>query len=260
MFENIAGITEGTKLDEPKLKIAIVGEPKTGKSWLASTAPGPIFVADFDGRYESLRGKSGVFVKTYRDVNPSVPTALAALETDISMFEYNKSMGREIPTSYVLDSMTYMKTMCEHALIQQNKGFSRAVKIGPKTIDIAQGWDIINGNRGYMEYIIGRLSELGHVICVFHESDEKDNAASTKDTKAYTGRKTVQPQYLASILSLFNDVFRITIAYDGTRVVNVKPSSNFLASTSLLLKDAEQPPSIAKMLEEHKSATGGSTK
>jgi hypothetical protein len=207
VFENISGITEGTALSEPKLKIAIVGEPKTGKSWLASTAPGPIFVADFDGRYESLRGKAGVFVKTYQDVNPSIPTAMAALESDIGMFEYNKSMGRDIPATFVLDSMTYMKTMCEHALIQQNKSMSRGIKIGPKTMDIAQGWDIINGNRAYMEYVIGRLSELGHVICVFHESDEKDNAASTKDTKAYTGRKTVQPQYLASILSLIQRRF-----------------------------------------------------
>jgi hypothetical protein len=255
MFENISGITEGTALSEPKLKIAIVGEPKTGKSWLASTAPGPIFVADFDGRYESLRGKAGVFVKTYQDVNPSIPTAMASLESDIGMFEYNKSMGRDIPATFVLDSMTYMKTMCEHALIQQNKSMSRGIKIGPKTMDIAQGWDIINGNRAYMEYVIGRLSELGHVICVFHESDEKDNAASTKDTKAYTGRKTVQPQYLASILSLFNDVFRISIAYDGTRVVSVKPSSNFLASTSLILDDTEKP-DISAMLEKHRKATG----
>jgi hypothetical protein len=255
MFENISGITEGTALDEPKLKIAIVGEPKTGKSWLAATAPGPVFIADFDGRYESLRGKAGVFVKTYQDKDPSIPTAMAALETDIAMFEYHKSSGKEIPATFVLDSMTYMKNACEHELIKQNKGMSRPVRIGNKVIDIPSGWDVINGNRGYMEYIIGRLSELGHVVCVFHESDEKDNAASTKDTKAYTGRKTVQPQYLASILSLFNDVFRITIQYDGSRSVAVKANSSFLASTSLKL-DENEPPNICDMLEKHKKASG----
>ena len=105
-----------------------------------------------------------------------------------------------------------------------------------------------------MEYIIGRLSELGNVIAIFHEMDEKDAQASTKEQKAYTGRKTIQPQYLASLLSLFNDRFRVTIDYSGNRIVQTQPSSDFLAVTSMKL-DATEKPNLADLIAKHKERT-----
>jgi AAA domain len=254
-YENISGLAD---LDaEPKLKIAIVGEPKTGKSWLAMTAPGPIFVADFDQRLESIKEfvrkskRTDITAKTYWDPNPSMPNAVSQLETDISMLEYLKQQGKEYPATYILDSMTFLRAACEHELIKQHPSMSRTIKLGANTLKIPSGWDIINGNRGYMEYLIGRLSELGHVIAIFHEQDEKDAQNSTKEQKAYTGRKTVQPQYLNTLLSVFNDVFRITIDYSGSRIVTVQPTTDFLASTSMNL-DATEAPDIMQMLAKHK--------
>jgi len=253
MFANILGVTEGIELKEPKLKIAIIGEPKTGKSWLAATAPGPVFVADFDGRKESLRGKKDVYVKSYTDLNPSTPIAISAFETDIAMFEYMEQQGKPIPATFVCDSMTYMRAACEHELIKQHPAMSRKIKLGTNEIKIPSGWDIINGNRAYMEYIIGRLSLLGHVICVFHEAAEKDVATSTKEEKKYTGRTTVQPQYLASILSLFNEVWRVSLDYQNNYIVQIKPNNEFLASSTLTL-DAVEKPNIQMMLAKHKLA------
>lgn len=256
-YENISGLLD---LDaEQKFKIALIGEPKTGKSWLAMSAPGRVFVADFDARGESIKafikktGRKDITAKSYIDTEPSVPVAVSQLEADIAMFEYLKQSGKEIPEWFVLDSITFLRAACEHELIKQHPTMSRTIKLGAKSIKIPQGWDIVNGNKAYLEYIIGRLSELGNVIAVFHELDEKDNPRSTKDQKAYTGRKTIQPQYLSSLLSVFNDVFRITLNYEGNRIVTVKPTSEFLASTSMQLGDTEEP-DLGKMIAKSKNA------
>lgn len=257
-YENILGLIDLKA--EPRYKIAIVGVPKAGKSWFAYTAPAPVWTFDFDTRSESLKefcsrfNRSDIEGKSYWDKDPNHPNAMADVEADIAMFEYLKDQGKPTPTTYILDSMTYMRSVMEHALVAQNKGFSRSVKIGVTTLNIAQGWDIINGIRAYMDYIVGRLSELGNVIAIFHETDETDKAGSTKDVKAYTGMKTVQPVYLATVLSLFNDVFRVTIDYAGKRIVQVNPTGAFMASTSMRL-DPEEKPSLTDMIAKHKLAS-----
>lgn len=260
-YENISGLLDLES--EEKYKIALVGEPKSGKSWMAMSASETdgIFEADFDQRAESIRTfiqtnkRDNIVAKTYFDINPAQPRAISNFEADISMFEYLKQQGKPYPVWYILDSMTYLRVACEHELIKQHPAMSRTVKMGNTTVKIPSHYDIINGNRAYMEYLIGRLSELGHVIAIFHEMDEKDAQSSTKEQKAYTGRKTVQPQYLSSLLSLFNDVFRITIDYSGNRIVTVHPTNDFMASTSMKL-DPVEPANLAAMIKKHKIQIG----
>lgn len=258
MYENISGLLS---LDaEQKYKIAIVGEPKVGKSWLAMTMPGETYIADFDDRGESIKSfvratkRTDIVAKTYVDRNPAQPNALSTFEADIAMLEYHKSQGKPIPDNYVIDSMTWMRAACEHELIKQHPTMSREIKLGANKIKIPQGWDIVNGNKEYMAYIVGRLTELGNVIAIFHELDETDKQRSTKDQKAYTGRKTIQPQYLSSLLSIFNDIFRVTIEYSGERIVQVQPNSEFVASTSMKLGLTEKP-NLADMIAKHKKAS-----
>jgi AAA domain len=259
-YENISGLVD---LDaNQKYKIAIVGEPKTGKSWLAMSAPGKVFVYDFDSRAASIKEyirvskrETEIDAKTYWDIEPSMPTAVSQLEADIAMFEYLKQQGKAIPEWFVLDSITFLRAACEHELIKQHPGMSRTIKLGAKNIKIPQGWDIVNGNKAYLEYIIGRLSELGNVIAIFHELDETDKQRSTKDEKKYTGRKTIQPQYLSSLLSIFNDIFRVTIDYSGKRVVQVQPTTDFLASTSMSALATEEVADIAAMIAKQQKAS-----
>lgn len=256
MYENIAGLLN---LDaESKYKIAIVGEPKTGKSWLGMSAPGSIYVCDFDQRSESIKsyirksGRTDITAKTYVDLNPAQPNAVSNLEADIGMFEYEQTKGNPTPEWYILDSITFLRAACEHELIKQHPSMSREIKLGANKIKIPQGWDIVNGNKAYLEYLIGRLSCLGNVIAIFHELDETDKQRSTKDEKKYTGRKTIQPQYLSTLLSVFNDVFRVTLDYQGKRVVQVQPSSDFMASTSLMNLDQEEDADLAAMIKKSK--------
>lgn len=250
---NLPGLVSAQDIVEPLLKIAIVGDPGVGKSWLASTAPGPVLDLDFDGRKSSLAGKPNVFVKSYVDIDINTPKAIAELEGDINKFEYAKSKGEEIPVTFVLDSVTYCRKYTEAELIRQQTTLGRTLRIGVTQLKIGSGWDIINGNRGYLEYLINRLSVLGNVIAVFHTQDEKDAAKSTEKQKAYTGRITVQPQYLSSVLSIFNDVWLLDVDYANKRFVQTGISSEFIGKCSLKGLAEKEEPDIQKMLAKHKT-------
>lgn len=255
MFDNIKGLKPATEITEPLLKIAIVGEPGIGKSWFAATAPKPLIDIDFDGRASSLAGKEGVYVKTYQDVDTNNPKAIAELESDINTWEYAKTSGKgDCPATFVLDSMTYGRKYTEAELIKQQSSLGRTLRIGSSSLKIGSGWDIINGNRGYLEYLINRLSLLGNVIAIFHTQDEKDNKKSTEKLKAYTGRITVQPQYLSSILSIFNDVYLIDVDFSSKRFVQTGISDEFIGKCSLKgLDPLNEPPDLEKMLQKHKA-------
>jgi len=261
MLTTIKGMIPATTITEPLLKIAVVGDPGVGKSWFAATAPKPVFDLDFDGRTSSLAGKEGVLVKSYVDVDSCNPKSIAELESDLNSLEYAKSKGEEIPTTFVLDSMTYCRKFIEAELAKQQSSLGRRLKIGSANITIGQGWDIVNGNRMYLEYIINRLSALGNVIAIFHTQDEKDNRKTTYDKQgakivAYSGRVTVQPQYLVSILSIFNDVWWLDIDYKGAREVQTGISQDFIGKCSLKGLSLKEVPNIEAMLAKHRAAIG----
>ena len=257
MLTTIKGMQPASDITEPLLKIAIVGDPGVGKSWFACTAPKPVFDLDFDGRKSSLAGKEGVLVKSYVDLDTTNPKAIAELESDLNSFDYAKSKGEEIPATFVIDSITYARKFTESELAKQQSNLGRQLRIGSAKITIGQGWDIVNGNRMYLEYIINRLAALGNVIAVFHTQDEKDAAKSTAEKKAYTGRITVQPQYLSSILSIFNDVYLLDVDYKNTRFVQTGISNEFIGKCSLKgLNPLNEPPDIEAMLKKHRAAIG----
>ncbi len=258
MLDNIKGVTSAIDVVMPPWRLAIIGDPKVGKSWFAATMPGTKFFLDFDNRAASLAGKENVLVKTYVDVGgDKTAKAIAELEADIAKIQYDKVSGKEIPETFVIDSATYARKYTEGELIRQQATLGRVIKIGSVGHKIGAGWDIINGNRAYLEYLINTLGELGNVICIFHTMDEKDNIKSTPTQKAYTGRVTIQPQYLSSVLSIFNDVWLLDTDYSGKRIVQTGISNEFLGSTTLKgLDPLKEEPNIAKMIAKHLTAIG----
>lgn len=233
------------------LKIAIIGEPGVGKSWLAATAPQPIRVFDFDDRAESLAGKPGLLIK-------SKPTMID-VEQDLSIAKARKKQGFSIPATWLFDSVTYMQRAMEEEIFNQvGKDAYKEIAVGPNhKMRIRKGWDTINGIQRYLEYLIAEFSALGNIIFVFHEKAEKDVAKSAPDKPAYTGDITIDPQYLANSLSLFNERYRIKVEPGtGRYLCQCKFAPNqenkFNAITSMQL-DPFEPPNILAMIAKHKA-------
>ena len=245
-FTNMIGVRSEDVQASERLKIAILGKPKSGKSWLAATAPGPIRYYDFDDRAESLEGKPNLFIL-------SKPTMLQ-VETDLSVMKANKAKGLPLPVTVVFDSVTFMNRAMEEEIFRQDAKLYRTIRVGNSTsIKIRNSWDVINGIQRYVEYLIAEFGGLGvNIIFVFHEKDEKDKAESTTTETKYTGLVTVDPQYLANSLSLFNEVYRITVDGNKNYVVTCRPNWDVNASTTMML-DATEKPNIMDMIIKHRA-------
>lgn len=243
-FAGMVGVKSETLSSDERLRAAIVGAPKSGKSWFAATAPPPVLHFDFDNRWAALEGKPGLLVVKN--------ASMLDVESNLSMLKLKKAKGEPMPVSFVFDTVTWMEKAIEKLGFEANKDFYASYKFGSQTIKVRKGWDAINTIKGYMNYIIEEFGAFGNIIFVFHEKDEKDYDKSTTKEAAWTGKQTVNPQYLAPCLSLLNENFRIQ--YDaGLRkyVVSCRPTSDFNASTTLLVDDIE-PPNLVEMLAKHR--------
>lgn len=261
-FSGLKGGIKANEIIPGKTKnycLAIVGRQKSGKSWFATSdnETKSVWVADFDNRAESVAGKPRIYVKTFIDLNQKSPQAIKNLESDLEDFKYKKVKGQPIPEVFVLDSITYMKKVLENEIVSamtKSKGvddkYAREIGTGSRKVLIAQGWDMINAVRGYLEYFIAEFRELGNLICVFHERPEKDQMLSTKDNTVFTGQYSVDPFYLNSLLSVFSEVMRITVDGYGKYVVNTTSNNEFNGATTWKV-DAKEQPNISAMLKKH---------
>ena len=253
-----AGMSSGRKSEdiqaEDFLKIAIIGEQKAGKSWLASTAPKPIRYYDWDNRKESLEGKPGMYVSSTPELT------MLSVEADLSVMKANKIKKLPLPATVVHDSVTFMNKAMEDELRRQNpnSSFFRGIRMGSTTtMYVRQGFDVINGIQNYMQYLIDEYTCLGiNQVYVFHQKDEKDKAESKPNAPVYTGKLTVNPQYLDGVLSKLNEVYHIVV--DASRPnavqyrVECRPNNDINASTTMLL-DPIEIPDIAAMIAKHKA-------
>jgi len=251
-----AGMSDGVKSEDIKaegyLKIALIGAPKTGKSWCAATAPQPIRYYDWDDRAESLEGKTGLYIS-------SAPVlTMLDVEKDLSVMKANKIKKLPLPATVVHDTVSFMKKAMENEIRRQSPGLFRSIRVGNSTeMYTGKNYDVVVGIQRYIEYLIAEYTSLGiNQIFVFHEKNEKDEKESTPELKAFTGKITIDPQYLANCLSLFNEVYRIsvdaTIATKPKYLVTCRPSKDVNASTTMLL-DATEPPDIMAMIAKHKA-------
>lgn len=244
IFAGLSGVRSESLSPSDRLKIAIVGKSKSGKSTLATTARKPMVYYDFDDRPESLAGKEGLLVK-------SLPTMLD-VETDLSIFKARKIKKQALPETIVFDTVTFMQRAMEDEIFRQSKDLYREIAVGNSTkMRIRKGWDVINGIQRYVQYLITEFTALGvDLIFVYHEKNEKDYTESTKEEAAYTGQLTVDPQYLSSTLSLFNEVYHIVV--DGNRKYTVECKPNWKGNWNTTLNvDPTEPPDILGMIAKH---------
>lgn len=254
----IIGAVQGTdiKISE-RMRVAVVGPPAVGKSWLAATADKPWF-NDFDGRLNSLAGKP-ISGKTYFDTDFLAPTAWINFENDLAEFE-RLSLAtdeHEFPKTFVCDSM---QMMCQAAMNQilvlgaGDKKICRKISAGSKVYYVPGGYDAWEAEYQAVKGAISRLFSLGNVICNFHESPE-EAPGSTQENPIFTGKLTVFPVRMRKLLPLFNDKWRIS-ADNGQRQVYTDLKDYKFNSASSLLVDSIEQPDIQQMFKKHLSRIG----
>lgn len=247
----LAGVLEAKDIKPfDRLKLALTGEPGSGKSWTAATAPVPILVHDFDGRRESLAGKPGIQIIDYKNLAPKDrwPTFL----TNLGMLEYKKKKGEEIPLTQVLDSATHASASILDYVLGNDASIARTLGKGtvlnivvPRTYD---GWMV---DTKAMQEVVERLFALGHTIVTFHERPE-ETPDSKPDDKKFTGRFSIEPKRYKAMLSLFNEHWRCMPRGGKMFKVLCRPSGVFTAKTALLIDD-EEDPDIQKIISKHNS-------
>jgi len=251
----IQGLTDaGTITNTDRLKVAVCGEKKSGKSKLiADTARKPLLHYDFDDRRESIAGAKDTIIKTLIDANSTTPQAWGILESDLSSLEYAKGNGTLPIKSLALDSATYLRQIAENQMMKDTNMLRKA-KIGLTTYQISQGWDAINYVHRMLYQLLRRLFALDiDIYVVFHTRNEKDRVKSTKEETFYTDRLTVDPQNLDVLLPMFNETWRSFVDSDGNFKLQVRQDWRFNASTALKIGQDQgiENPDIQVLLQKN---------
>jgi hypothetical protein len=246
-----------------KLKLAIVGHEKNGKSWLAATGRKNVLFHGFDQRSEALSGKQGVFEISYIDPQwPKQPesaqnflTTLGKLEEslDLSKLGFKVPEGTLVRTNVVDSVQTFGKAFQNYALYN-SKDIRRELTIGSMKVFLPGGWDAWNAEMVPVENAILRLLALPtDTIIVLHETAE-ETADSTSEKPRFTGRVGVFPVRYQRLIKYFNEVWRVkltqtTVNNKSLYVPRVYPLPNyeFDCATAMHL-DAVEEPNIEAMI------------
>jgi hypothetical protein len=245
-------VDAATVTNVDRLKVAICGDPKTGKSSvIARTARKPVIFYDFDDRKESIAGIDGVIIKTLFDKNDTTPTAWSAFESDLGTLEYLKEKN-ELPfKSIAVDSITFLRKYAEHQLLKDSSASRAKFKIGSTEYLVPKDWDAVTGVQHMLETMFNRLFSLNiDVYATFHTRLEKDQNKSTKTDIVYKDTLTIDPPNLKMLLPKFNDCWRSYVD-GGVYRVQVKPDWQFNAATVLKNQGENEVADIQKMLEKH---------
>ena len=243
--------TDITQVD--RLKVAICGEPKTGKSnVIARTARKPVLIYDFDDRKESIAGQADVIIKTLVDKEDTKPEAWGKLESDIADLTYFKSQQPLPFKSIALDSMTFLRKYAEHQFMKDSNTTARfKVKVGVTDYIIPKDWDAVSGVQKMLEGILSKLFALDvDVYATFHTRPEKDQRKSSGTNVVYTEKLTVDPPNLKMLLPKFNDMWK-TYIDSGKYMLQLKPDWQFDAATVLKNVNETEEADIQKLLEKH---------
>src|SRR6266568_3564466 len=251
-----------------KLKIALVGKEKNGKSRLASTGRPNVLIHDFDNRAEALQGRRGVYVISY--VEPQWPKQpevaqkfldiMTKLEDSLDLADlgFKCPKGTLIGTNVIDSIQTFGKAFQNYALYGQ-KDIRREIVFGGMKVFLPGGWDAWNAEIAPVENSVLRILALPtDTIIILHEIAE-EAADSTSEKPRFTGRIGVFPVRYQRLIKYFNELWRVKLTQStvGNKLVYVPkvfplPSYEFDGASALLL-DAQEEPSIVGMIAKHEA-------
>jgi hypothetical protein len=250
-----------------KLRLAIIGPEKSGKSRLAATAPKPVLVIDRDGRRASLAGRSGVYVKTYSEIPETVNANLQPqswqeildLHTQLEKSLSLRTLGFDVPedlmvATIVNDSIQTIAKAAMSYITYNTAGLRRDVVVGPgRTYRSPKGWDAWGSEVNEIEQMLMRQFAIKglHSISIFHETAEKA-PDSTEENPRFTGRKSIYPPRYISLLKYFNEVWRVTREPGVPEpLVTTVPTYEFSPGTTTMLLDSVERPDIELLIKKH---------
>jgi hypothetical protein len=261
-----------------KLKLALVGAEKNGKSRLAATGRKPVLFHDFDNRAEALAGIEDVYVISYIDpqwpIQPDAAqlflTVLSRLEDSLDLSHLkdlvpgkfdNVPKGTMVRTNVVDSITTFGKSFQRYALYG-SKDLRREISVGSNKIFLPANWDAWNAEMSSVEPAVLRLLALkSDTTIILHETAE-ETADSTAEKPRFTGRIGVYPVRYRSLLKYFNEVWRVklTQGYENQKVrylpkVYPLPTYEFDAASALLVDPIEDP-DIQKILTKSARVAG----
>ena len=209
-----------------RIRMALVGGDKTGKSRLASTGREPVLFIDADNRRESLAGRKGVYVLTIVDSNQMSgmqPTAFSEMLTLTTMLEQGwtlKKIGEKYgavdwpdvpPRTLVDDSLFSISRCASNYVLYTNKEVRREMVMSGGKLQIRGSRDFWNYEIPAVENLILRQLAIPNldIVVIYHEQAEESDA-STEDRRIFTGRIDVYPGRYRNLLKNFNIVWRVT--------------------------------------------------
>jgi hypothetical protein len=251
-----------------KLKIALVGKEKNGKSRTAATARPNVLVHDFDNRAEALQGLRGVYVISYVEPQwPKQPEAaqkfldnLAKLEESLDLADlgFKCPKGTIVGTNVIDSVQTFGRAFQNYALYGQ-KDLRREISFPGMKVFLPGGWDAWNAEILPVENSILRVLALpSDTVIVLHEIAE-ETPDSTSEKPKFTGRIGVFPVRYQRLIKYFNELWRVKLiqtSKDNKHVYLPKvfplPTYEFDCATAMLL-DQQEEPSIVEMIKKHES-------
>jgi len=266
-------ISHNSEKEQPtdRLKTAIVGRYKVGKSWLCATARRPILFIDHDLRAEALAGKPGVFVKSFKDGAWFMqPTAFQETIDVITKLEDSLCLAPLFPeanlpadlrvATLVFDSGQSLSASAMRQGLFGSKEIRRSIVFGSYTAHIPKSFDGWQSEMKAVEDLVIRVMGLPvDFLITMHETAE-EATDSTEETPKYTGRTGVYPPRLKNLLKNFNEVWRVDLApampadpkNPGLYLprVQCRPDYKFDACTAMKLDQFEEP-NIEKMIAKH---------
>jgi inosine/xanthosine triphosphate pyrophosphatase family protein len=250
-----------------KLKLALIGKEKNGKSWLAASGRRPVLVHDFDNRAEALQGKPGVYVISYVEPQwPKQPEAaqkfldiLGKLEESLDLADlgFKVPKGTFVRTNVVDSIQTFGKAFQGYALYGQ-KDIRREITFGGMKVFLPGGWDAWNAEMVPVENSVLRLLALPtDTTIILHETAE-ETPDSTSEKPKFTGRVGVFPVRYQRLIKYMNEVWRVklTQAIDKNNKsaylpkVYPLPTYEFDAASAMLVDGIEEP-NILAMIAKH---------
>lgn len=205
------------------IKLLLLGDSGAGKTCGSCTFPGPVYLADFDGKAGSaasfFKGQDDI-LKNVEVVNYKVSESMPYPAKNFNLFLSSLQKNNEFPyRTIVVDSLTIFVEETLRWLIKENQHIPRP-KSYVTNLTCPTDYNLL---QLYLKELLGYVLNFPcNVIFTAHIAIEKDEM---------TGeilRIPLMPGKLAKKLPIyFEEVWRLYVNRDGKRVVQTDPDHRF---------------------------------